>query len=126
MVPGNGSEEIVIARMSETAIIDQMRQIITRVGDDLHARLKERAAAEKTSLNALVVEALEAFLEHLDNPHVRLERRAKRLGIKFVEPPPGTPPFDAQEFRRFVESLPPGLGPIFEQSLAEDREDDEL
>lgn len=36
-----------------------MRQLITRLDDDLHARLKARAQAEGRSVNALVVEALE-------------------------------------------------------------------
>src|SRR5579884_3129290 len=37
-----------------------VRQLITRLDDDLHARLRERAAAEGRSVNALVVEILAA------------------------------------------------------------------
>lgn len=37
-----------------------MKQLITRIDDDLHARLSERAAAEGRSVNALVTEVLRA------------------------------------------------------------------
>ena len=37
-----------------------MKQLIARIDDNLHARLKARAAAEGRTLNALVAEALEA------------------------------------------------------------------
>lgn len=37
-----------------------MKQLITRIDDDLHARLNERAAAEGRSVNALVTEVLRA------------------------------------------------------------------
>ncbi|MHB1640739.1 MAG: hypothetical protein ACYCUD_13055 [Candidatus Dormibacteria bacterium] len=39
-----------------------MRQIITRVPDDLAERLKERAALENRSVNATVVDAVERVL----------------------------------------------------------------
>lgn len=39
-----------------------MAQILTRIDDSLHIRLKERAAAEGRSLNDLVIEALEREL----------------------------------------------------------------
>ncbi|MHB1527188.1 MAG: Arc family DNA-binding protein [Candidatus Dormibacteria bacterium] len=39
-----------------------MRQIITRVPDDLAERLKERAAIENRSVNATVVDAVERVL----------------------------------------------------------------
>jgi antitoxin FitA len=35
-----------------------MRQLITRIDDDLHRRLKRRAAAEGRSVNAMVTELL--------------------------------------------------------------------
>ncbi len=96
----------MIAQADQAAIIQAMRQIITRVDDDLHAKLKERAAAEGRSLNALVVDALEAALEAgPSTPMERLRRRAKRLGIEFVKRPPGTPPPDNERRDRLIESL---------------------
>lgn len=62
-----------------------MRQLIARVDDELHARLKARAAAEKRSLNALVNEALRTALEPAGE-RARLRERLRRAG-KLVEPP---------------------------------------
>jgi hypothetical protein len=96
----------VIAQTKRAAIIQRMRQIITRVDDDLHARLKQRAAEEGVSLNAFVVDALETALEAgPSTPRERLRRRAKRLGIEFVKRPPGTPPPDDERRDRLIESL---------------------
>lgn len=116
----------MIARTGETAIIPDVKQIIVRVDDDLHAQLKERAAAEHRSLNTLTVEALQRYLEELADPRVRLYRRAQRLGIKTIDAPPGTPPFDPEEFRReMAEPMPPGLGAFVDSVFAEDREWDQ-
>lgn len=112
----------MIAPLAEPAIIKYMRQMIVRLDDDLHARLKERAADEHTSLNAVAVEALEAFLARPETPRQRLARKAKRLGIPVVERPPGTPPFDLERHNALRAELPPGLGEIVDMSLAEDRE----
>ncbi len=40
-------------------IVACVRQLIARIDDELHARLKERAGAEHRSLNSLVRELLE-------------------------------------------------------------------
>ncbi|MGH2769249.1 MAG: FitA-like ribbon-helix-helix domain-containing protein, partial [Actinomycetota bacterium] len=45
-----------------------MRQLITRVDEDLHRRLKERAAVERRSVNALVTELLTRALSGTDEP----------------------------------------------------------
>ena len=58
-----------------------MRQILTRVDDELHARLRERATAEGRSMNELVVEALQRQLDAGDDPRARLRARAAALGL---------------------------------------------
>lgn len=112
----------MLALVSETAIIADMRQMIVRLDDDLHARLKQRAAEEHSSVNAVAVEAFEAFVARTETPRQRLARKAKRLGIRVVEPRPGTPPFDLERHNALRAELPPGLGEIVDMSLAEDRE----
>ncbi|MGH9039988.1 MAG: FitA-like ribbon-helix-helix domain-containing protein [Acidimicrobiia bacterium] len=58
-----------------------MRQLIARIDDDLHERLKARAAAEGRSLNSLVAEVLAVAAAGHDRSSVRarLERRGKRV-----------------------------------------------
>lgn len=58
-----------------------MKQLITRVDEELHARLKARAAAEGRSLNALVTELLRAgLIEGDDRAQVRARIEATGLG----------------------------------------------
>ncbi|HZV51460.1 MAG TPA: toxin-antitoxin system HicB family antitoxin, partial [Candidatus Dormibacteraeota bacterium] len=65
--------------------------------DDLHARLRERAAAEGRSVNALVVEIL-AVAVAPGNRRERLRRRAKAAGWLVVPPRPDlTPSWQAVE-----------------------------
>ncbi|GAA1033054.1 MULTISPECIES: FitA-like ribbon-helix-helix domain-containing protein [Amycolatopsis] len=45
-----------------------MKQLITRVDDELHARLKARAEAEGRSMNDLVTEVLSAALNREETP----------------------------------------------------------
>ena len=45
-----------------TDSIGRVKQLITRLDDELHARLKARAAEEGRSLNDLIVEALSALV----------------------------------------------------------------
>ena len=62
-----------------------MRQLITRIDDLLHARLKERARAERRSVNALVTELLEAGVGVEDRRRALRERL--RAEGRLVEPP---------------------------------------
>ncbi|MCP9486603.1 MAG: toxin-antitoxin system HicB family antitoxin [Gaiellaceae bacterium MAG52_C11] len=64
-----------------------MRQLIARIDDALHARLKARAQLEKRSLNALVTEALETAAPELS---AREQVRARMLaaGVLVVPPAP--------------------------------------
>jgi antitoxin FitA len=57
-----------------------VRQLITRIDEDLHRRLKERAAAEGRSVNALVTDVLE---QSVRGPLTRrsVRERARQLGL---------------------------------------------
>jgi plasmid stability protein len=63
-----------------------MRQLITRIDDALHARLKERAAAEGRSVNALVTEMIENGVS-ADDERRRWKARLKAEG-RLVVPTP--------------------------------------
>lgn len=62
-----------------------MRQLISRIDDRLHARLKERARDEGRSMNSLVTELIERGLEGTD-ARARLKARLRAEG-RLVEPP---------------------------------------
>jgi plasmid stability protein len=64
-----------------------MRQLIARVDDDLHGRLKRRAREEGRSLNSLVTEILRAAVES-DDPRARLRARLAAEGRLVVPPEP--------------------------------------
>jgi plasmid stability protein len=65
-----------------------MRQLIARIDDDLHRRLKERAAREGRSLNDLVTEALAAAA---DDESAAFRRRLDRSGLRVLPPGPPVP-----------------------------------
>ena len=67
-----------------------MKQLITRVDDSLHQRLKYRARAEGRSVNALVTDLLEAKLSE-DDPRARLRARVEALGLRVDVPRPRGP-----------------------------------
>jgi antitoxin FitA len=84
-----------------------VRQILARVDDDLHARLKARAAAEGRPMNDLVIEALRRQLDGGDTPRERLRARLAARGL-LVEPstPPPTSGLSREEGRaRAIEDL---------------------
>lgn len=68
-----------------------MRQLITRIDDELHARLKARAAAEGRSVNSLVQDLLERELPIEDRRAQQLARM-KALGLLAKVPPPSRRP----------------------------------
>lgn len=80
-------EAPVIAGFLERAIIRRMKQLITRVDERLHERLKARAAAEGRSVNALVTELLEAGLG-ADDARARVRARIDALGLRVDVPRP--------------------------------------
>ncbi|NIH78703.1 FitA-like ribbon-helix-helix domain-containing protein [Amycolatopsis viridis] len=53
-----------------------MRQMITRLDDELHARVKAKAEAEGRSVNEFVTEVLKAAV---DRPEARQERKRRLL-----------------------------------------------
>lgn len=62
-----------------------MKQLNTRLDDELHARLKERAAAENRSVNDLVVDSLRAALD-IKLTRAALRERLRAAG-KLMTPP---------------------------------------
>lgn len=92
-----------------------MRQVITRVEDDLHTRLKEQAAARGLSVNAFVVEVLTAAVGQLDRREV-LRRRAEAAGRLVVPPPPSRVPSRKQAL-----VAGRGAGHAVSEALAADR-----
>lgn len=76
-----------------------MRQLIARIDDDLHARLKARAKAEHRSLNALVTEALEAAVAHPVDKAAVLRRRIASAGLAARTSPPSGPALDPDKLR---------------------------
>jgi plasmid stability protein len=67
-----------------------VRQLITRIDDDLHARLKMRAAAEGRSVNSLVTELLESGVSRAE-AHKRWRARLEAEGRVYVPPQPAGP-----------------------------------
>ncbi len=92
-----------------------MRQLISRIDDDLHRRLRAKAAADDRSLNDLVTEALQ---DSLDGPNERaqlLKRLAVR-GIRVVPPRPAQVPTPAA-----LKRLTKGAGTAVSAALAAER-----
>jgi plasmid stability protein len=93
-----------------------VRQLITRIDDDLHRRLKERAREEGRSLNALVTQILEEAVPD-ESPRARLRRRLRAEGRLRDFPIPENPP-SLEEVR---EMLRGDAGKAFLEALDEDR-----
>ncbi|MGH3665379.1 MAG: FitA-like ribbon-helix-helix domain-containing protein [Egibacteraceae bacterium] len=92
-----------------------MKQLIARIDDHLHRQLKERAAAEGRSLNAVVTDALRAAVAQVD---ARTALRARlRVEGRLVEPPPGP----LAPSRGVVLEATRGSGPALSQALDHDR-----
>lgn len=68
-----------------------MRQLITRLDDDLHRRLKERASRAGTSMNAYVTAVLREAVAR-DDAKARLRQRLRVDGRLVVPSVTGTPP----------------------------------
>lgn len=93
-----------------------MRQLITRIDDDLHRRLKERAASEMSSMNAVVTSILESVVR----PESARERHRERLRAegRLYEPPrPSGPLLSRDE----VIALGRGAGTAVSEELERDR-----
>ncbi len=92
-----------------------MRQLITRLEDGMHARLKAKAAAEGRSLNKLVTEALEAALEANDG-RAMLWARLAADGRRVVPPRPVRVPTAVT-----VDRITRGAGTSAGEALAAER-----
>jgi hypothetical protein len=92
-----------------------MKQMITRLDDDLHARLKAQAAAEDRSMNDLVVEALASRLD-VATTRRSVRERARAMGRLVV---PETT--DETPDRDEVIASTRGLGDAISTALAEER-----
>ncbi|MEJ7797012.1 MAG: toxin-antitoxin system HicB family antitoxin [Solirubrobacteraceae bacterium] len=100
-----------------------MRQLIARIDDALHSRLKQKAASEGRSLNALVTEALELSASVGLDSRVLIERRAAARGIRLVKtraPQRAVSTMDAAD-RDAVIGLTAGLGAFIDGYVDEDR-----
>jgi plasmid stability protein len=64
-----------------------MRQLITRLDDDLHGRLKERAAAEGKTVNAYVTDVL-ARAVGADDTRESVAARVAQAGMRVLVPRP--------------------------------------
>lgn len=58
-----------------------MRQLLVRIDDDLHARLRERAVAQGRSVNALVNDVLSLAVAEPVSRREALRRTAERAGM---------------------------------------------
>ncbi|MGH2682400.1 MAG: FitA-like ribbon-helix-helix domain-containing protein [Actinomycetota bacterium] len=68
-----------------------MRQLLTRINDRLHRRLKARAAAEGRSVNALVTELLSTAVSGSDE-RARVHSRVEATGLQMIPRPRRRPP----------------------------------
>ncbi|TQM14026.1 toxin-antitoxin system HicB family antitoxin [Pseudonocardia kunmingensis] len=91
-----------------------MKQLIARIDDDLHRRLKQCAAEQDRSLNDLVAGVLAAAVED-DAQSVR--RRIDRSGLRVLPPRPVT----ARPRQEVLAGLE-GLGTPVSDALAADRD----
>ena len=69
-----------------------MRQMITRLDDDLHEALKRKAKAEGKSLNAFVVETLSETISPEDAEAAFVEELRAKGWLSEHEPPEGPIP----------------------------------
>ena len=92
-----------------------VRQVITRVEEELHARLKDAAAARGISVNAFVVDALTAAVG-TTTARETVRRRAEAAGKRVIPPAPDeTPSWDE------VVAVGVEAGTAVSEALAEER-----
>lgn len=94
-----------------------MRQLITRIDDDLHARLKDVAQRQGRSVNALVVAALEQVAAQPVDQRAAARRRAVELGIAVIPPTPADAPSRAELIAEYR-----GTGRAVSEALCAERD----
>jgi plasmid stability protein len=92
-----------------------VRQLIARIEDELHERLKARAAAERRSLNSLVRELLVQGLPAGDGRQ-RVRMRAEAAGLRVVPRLDRQPPS-----RKAAIAATRGAGRVASEALAAER-----
>jgi|HubBroStandDraft_4_1064222.scaffolds.fasta_scaffold210880_1 hypothetical protein len=93
-----------------------MRQLIARVEDDLHDRLKARAKADGRPLNAIVIDALEGALRQPSDDRARLRAKLASTGGLVVPPRPERTPSRAAAI-----AATRGAGSAVSEALAAER-----
>lgn len=96
-----------------------MRQLITRIDDALHARLKARARDESRSVNALVTGILDEAVPD-ESPRERFRRRLKAEGRLVEIEVSNEPTLSLDQVR---EMLRGDAGKAILEALEEDRAD---
>jgi plasmid stability protein len=92
-----------------------MRQLITRIDDELHAALRQRAADMGLSVNALVNDILASAVAD-DDRRAIVRRRARAAGRLVVPPRPAQVPS-----REAVDRATRGAGTAVSEALAAER-----
>lgn len=88
-----------------------VKQLITRIDDELHARLKARAEAEGRSMNDLVTEALRGVVAKTETRTEWKRRLIAEGKVVHVEPPAQVPTLDE------IEDLTRGWGTAVSEAL---------
>jgi plasmid stability protein len=100
-----------------------MKQLLLRVPEDLHQRIRARAAREGRSMNAvagaMLDAATDADLSAPPTPQERLRARARALGMLSEVP---ARPVSKAERDRIIASTR-GIGKVLDRIITEDRED---
>jgi hypothetical protein len=96
-----------------------VRQLITRIDDALHARLKARARDERRSVNALVTGILEEAVPD-ESPRERFRRRLKAEGRLVEIKVSKEPTLSRDEVRELLRG---DAGKAILDALEEDRAD---
>ena len=89
--------------------------MIARLDDELHSRLKARAAAADRSVNDLVIAALTAVLDGTST-RAAIRDRARATGRLVVPEPPATTPKSGE-----VEAATRGFGDAVSTALEQER-----
>lgn len=100
-----------------------MKQLLIRVDDEVHARLRQRAKDEGRSVNALLNElVLIASQVDRESARDRIRSRAAAMGMLSVIPPaPLSPPLSLKQYRHAIDGAR-GWGQTIDDILDEDRE----
>lgn len=110
-------QRICDSRSSSHAIMSDMRQLITRIDDELHARIKDKAISEGRSVNELVRGLLEAAVVDADAPRQWKRRMIAAGKVVAIEPERDAPG------RTKVAELLHGAGPTLSEHLDWSRDD---